>query len=73
MKKVFISYENPVLEMAKRTFYSFQVLIVGIAIPFLFLVGISYENQKRQEPEVKEVSNTSHTPIKTVGLIMPRI
>ncbi len=73
MKKVFISHENPLLEMAKRTIYSFQVLAVGIAIPFLFLVGISYENQKRQEPVVTEISKTNPAPANTVGLIMPRI
>jgi hypothetical protein len=40
MKKIFISGENSNVELAKRVIYDFQVLIVGIAIPVLFLIGI---------------------------------
>ncbi|MEO7961432.1 MAG: hypothetical protein ABIR19_07790 [Ginsengibacter sp.] len=44
MKKAqFIASDNK-LEMFKRIIYAFQVLIIGIAIPALFLIGISTNN-----------------------------
>lgn len=60
MKTVINSSENSIFEFAKRSIYSFQVLLVGIAIPFLFLFGISNANQKKtDENQVKEISNIS--------------
>ncbi len=69
------SNQNSIVELAKRTFYSFQVLILGIAIPFLFLVGISNINEKNvQEPQVKETTNVNQQPAKpVVGLLIPEI
>lgn len=76
MKSDFKSNENMIFEFAKRSFYSFQVLIIGIAIPFLFLFGISNINQnqkKTQDKEDQEITNTAK-PVKTViGFYIPRV
>jgi hypothetical protein len=75
MKTVINNEESGKLEFFKRILYSFQVLMVGIALPVLFLVGISGGNQKKPaETEVKEISiptQLSATPI--VGSYIPRI
>ncbi len=74
MKTLINSSTTSIVEFAKRTIYSFQVLIVGIAIPFLFLIGISTTNQdtsgkKTNQIEVKESSNTTEvTPGSAVNL-----
>lgn len=75
MKTVYNNNENSILEFAKRSIYSFQVLIVGIAIPFLFLLGISNANQKKtNEYEVKEVSNiTDFSSNHIIGFYIPKI
>lgn len=75
MKTVINSNENSVFEFAKRSIYSFQVLIVGIAIPFLFLFGISNANQKKvDENQVKEMSNmTELSSNNVVGFYIPNI
>lgn len=75
MKTVINSNENSVFEFAKRSVYSFQVLIVGIAIPFLFLFGISNANQKKvDENQVKEMSNmTELSSNNVVGYYIPNI
>jgi hypothetical protein len=58
MKTVINVNETSTFEFAKHIIYSFQVLMVGIAIPFLFFIGISDVNQKKtQETEVKEITN----------------
>ena len=67
MNTVFNSNENSVVEFAKRSFYSFQVLIIGFAIPFLFIFGISHISPKKvQENEVKEMSNVTQVSSKPV-------
>jgi hypothetical protein len=75
MKTVINSNENSILEFAKRGIYSFQVLIVGIAIPFLFLFGISNGNQKKvDENQMKEMSNmTELSSNNVVGFYIPSI
>jgi hypothetical protein len=75
MKTVINNEESGKLEIFKRILYSFQVLIVGIALPLLFLVGISDGNQKKTtETEVKEISNTTQLSSKpVVDLYIPRI
>ncbi len=52
MKTVISSEETPRLEFFKRILYSFQVLIVGIAIPVLFFLGVS---TKEDQKKVKEI------------------
>ncbi len=67
--------ESVKVEFLKRVFYAFQVLIVGIALPLLFFVGISDGNQKKTtETQVKEISypiQLSANPM--VELYIPRI
>lgn len=46
MKTVIISKTEKVLEIAKETLYSLQVLAVGLFISFLFLFGITYNTPK---------------------------
>ena len=61
MKTIIKSNENSILEFAKRSLYSFHVLVAGIAIPFLFLFGISNVSpNKIHENEVKETTVTTH-------------
>ncbi len=46
--KTVINNEGSIrLEFFKRVLYSFQVLMVGIALPFLFLIGTSTRYQKK--------------------------
>lgn len=75
MKTVFNNEESGKMELFKRTLYSFQVLVVGIALPLLFLVGISDGNQKKPaESELKEISNPTQLSAKPiVELYIPRI
>jgi len=75
MKTVINNEESVKVEFFKRLLYSFQVLMVGIALPLLFLVGISDGNQKKSaEVEVKETSNTTQLSAKPiVGLFIPTI
>ena len=77
MKKVFISRENSKLEFVKNIIYSFQVLIVGVAIPVLFMIGISSGTTKKTEgvnTQVHEVSNlTQLSPKQVIEFSFPKI
>lgn len=75
MNTVINSNQNSVVEFAKRSFYSFQVLIVGVAIPFLFLFGISNIHQnKTEDNEQEEVTNSVQQSARPViGFYIPRI
>ena len=75
MKTVINNQESGKLEIFKRILYSFQVLMVGIALPVLFLIGISDGNQKKStETEVKEISNTTQlSTTQAVDFYIPRI
>jgi hypothetical protein len=75
MKTVINNEGSDKLEFFKRALYSFQVLVVGIALPLLFLVGISDGNQKKTtETEVKEITNPTQLSAKPmVELYIPRI
>ena len=46
MKTVISSKTGIILESAKRILSSFQVLAIGLLIPFLFVFGISYNTPK---------------------------
>ncbi len=48
------------LEFFKRILYSFQVLIVSIALPFLFLVGTSSRYQKKPTETEMGTNNQLH-------------
>jgi hypothetical protein len=75
MKTVNYSSENLVVTRLKDFIYSFEVLIVGVAIPFFFFFGISNGNHKVQEEKnVKEVSKLTPAPQGNVyELNSPRI
>ena len=75
MKTLINSSKTSVLEFVKRSLYSFQVLMVGIAIPVLFIIGISDGNQKKtQKNDVNEVTNTTQQlPEQLVDLNIARI
>ena len=65
MKTVINVNETSTSEIVKHILYSFQVLIVGIAIPFLFFIGISDVSQKKtQEDEVREITNPTRLSAK---------
>ena len=64
MKTIISNSRASIGETVKRSIYSFQVRIVGVAIPVLFIIGISNANQtKRVETETEHVSNS--TPLTT--------
>ncbi len=75
MKTLINSSKTSILEFVKRSIYSFQVLMVGIAIPVLFIIGISDGNQKKtQKNDVNEVTNTTQQlPEQVVDLNIARI
>lgn len=53
MKTVIINEATPRLEFFKRILYSFQVLIVGIAIPVLFFLGVSTREDQKKAKEIE--------------------
>ena len=64
MKTRQINTEHSMAEIVKRSFNSFQLLIVGVAIPFLFFVGISNFNQRKiQEPPVRQNNAVQQQPM----------
>ncbi|HEY5406709.1 MAG TPA: hypothetical protein VIJ92_06475 [Ginsengibacter sp.] len=67
MKTIISNSIDSIGETVKRTIYSFQVLMVGIAIPVLFIIGISNANQKKQvETQTEQVTNSSQLPTNPV-------
>jgi hypothetical protein len=75
MKTTINSSITSISESAKRIIYSFQVLMVGIAIPVLFIIGISNDTQKKQQENVKDqVTNTTQlSPNQVVGFSVVKI
>ena len=67
MKTIISNSIASISESVKRTIYSFQVLIVGVAIPVLFIIGISNANQtKKVETETEQVNNSAQLPTNPV-------
>ena len=62
-------------ELFKRILYSFQVLVVGIAIPALFILGISSNFQKKTPDTemVKPINSVDLTVSPTVTLPAEKI
>jgi hypothetical protein len=75
MKTTIDSSITSIAESVKRIIYSFQVLMVGIAIPVLFIIGISNGTQKKQQENVKDrVTNTTQlSPNEVVGFSVVKI
>ena len=75
MKTTISSSITSISESAKRIIYSFQVLMVGIAIPVLFIIGISNTAQKKQQENVTErvtnIAQLSTNPV--VGFSVVKI
>ncbi len=42
MKKIFSNLPGEALEVANQMLYSLKVLLIGLFIPFTFVLGISY-------------------------------
>ncbi len=73
MKTVINNQETPGLEFFKRILYSFQVLIIGIAIPVLFFLGISTRDQKKaKETEMSVSANNSQSTAKSTAELSMR-
>ena len=51
MKTVISNKTGEALEVAKRIFYSIQVLGIGLFIPFMFVFGISYNLPEHPQNE----------------------
>ena len=66
MKTTINSSITSISESAKRIIYSFQVLMVGIAIPVLFIIGISGTQKKQQENATEQITNTAQLPTNPV-------
>jgi hypothetical protein len=65
MKTVIKSNQISTFEIAKYTLYSLQVLVIGIAIPILFFIGISvFDEKKTVEPEAKQTIPTAQISAK---------
>jgi|GEM_PF-2006445 len=60
MKTIINNSIASISETVKRAIYSFQVLMVGVAIPVLFIIGISNANQtKTTGTETEQVNNSA--------------
>ena len=46
MKTIISSKTGIVLESAKRILYSFEVMAIGLLLPFLFVFGITYNTPR---------------------------
>ena len=49
MKNSNSSYLSTVLHNLKKTFFWAQIIIISLAVPSLYYVGITYNNDKVQE------------------------
>ncbi len=61
--------DHSISESLKRLLYSFQVLIVGIAIPVLFMMGISAKTPKNDsviKPGIEKVHELTFVPNETL-------
>ncbi len=74
MKTIANNTETSMFETVKRFIYSFQVLIIGVAIPVLFIIGISNINQKKSREDItNQVSNTTQLSTRVVGFPLVKI
>lgn len=64
--------DHSIAESLKRLLYSFQVLIVGIAIPVLFIIGISTKTPKNDsviKPGIEKTHELTFVPNEDIILI----
>ncbi len=64
MKTIITTEASKAIESLKRLLYSFQVLMIGIAIPVLFMMGISTGQQKNQSETKIKTEQGSELTIK---------
>lgn len=65
MKSLIKSNQISTFEIAKLKIYFLRLLIIGIAIPILFFIGIPKSNQKKTvEPEVTQIIPTAQISAK---------
>jgi hypothetical protein len=63
MKTVIINKTGEILERVKRTFYTVQVMGLGLFLPFLFVFGITYNGQDSKAVNDTKISVPAHTGI----------
>ncbi len=68
MKTTINNEETMGMEFFKRCLYSFQVLIVGIAIPVLFFLGISTRADQKKARQT-EISVSAHSAKVTANAV----
>jgi len=65
--KTSINYEaTERFEFAKRILSSFQVLIIGVMIPVLFVAGITKDNEKKTWDTETSVNKTNQFTVQNV-------
>jgi hypothetical protein len=64
MKTVALNNQNSGYESLKRFIYLFEVMIVGVVIPFFFFWYFDRNSKHEKETVVKEIvaNNNQHTP-----------
>jgi hypothetical protein len=69
MKQLINNHTANTLEFFTRFLYSFQVLIIGIALPFLFMIGISTKlHSDPAKTEIKAGQGSELTAKPTIEL-----
>jgi hypothetical protein len=66
LKKMKTAINNPAserFEFAKRILSSFQILIIGLLIPVLFVAGITKDNQKKTWETEKSVQQSNQVTV----------
>ena len=63
MKTFIVNKTAEVIEKVKRTIYTVQVIALGLLIPFLFVIGISYNTQDEKPVNKTEISVPAQTAI----------
>ena len=68
MKTVINSAATESLEFAKRVLYSFEVLVIGLIIPLLFIIGINtnYGDTSAHETSINKTHQVN-SPKNTTG------
>ena len=59
MKTIINNATSNSLEIAKQALFSFQVLLIGLFIPFSFVFGITYKRHNETAQKVISVSKSN--------------
>lgn len=63
MKTFIVNQTAEIIEKVKRTIYTVQVIAIGLLIPFLFVVGISYNAPDEKPVNKTELSAPAQTAL----------